>query len=195
MMKLAVIVGSTRPNRQTLKQAKWVAKSAQEIEGIDAQILDLEEFPMPFFNEPMSPRYNPERQIAPEVQKWIDALASFDAYVFVTPEYNHSITGVLKNALDFVTSELNRKPSAIVSHGTVGGARAAMMLKEILSESRSVVIPQAVAFVSMSGSIDDEGSLKEELRNADYGPQTALNGMLNELKWYSDALSEARAKS
>jgi len=118
-MKLAVIIGATRQGRQTPKQAKWVLKSAQAIEGIDPSIIDLADYDMPFFDEPASPRYNPNREIDPSVQPWLDELSNYDAYVFVTPEYNHSIPGVLKNALDYVTAEMNRKPSAIVSHGII----------------------------------------------------------------------------
>jgi NAD(P)H-dependent FMN reductase len=191
-MKLAIIVGSTRQARQTLKQAKWVAKTAQETDGINPQIIDLADYPMPFFNEPISPRYNPKREIDPSVKKWLDAIQDFDAYIFVTPEYNHSITGVLKNAIDYITTELNRKPSAIVSHGSVGGARASVQLKEILSESRSVVIPNAVAFLGLVDGVDDQGNISSELKSNPYGPQTALNMLLTELKWYSDALAAAR---
>lgn len=194
-MKLAIVVGSTRQNRQTLKEAKWVAKEADAMEGVAAQLVDLSDYPMPFFNEPMSPRYNPNREIDPAAKKWLDALEPFDAYVFVTPEYNHSITGVLKNALDYVTSELIHKPAAVVSHGSVGGARAAVMLKEILSESRAVVIPAGVAFSGVSEGIDDEGNLDEKIKANPYGPGAALQGMLQDLKWYSDALAEARSKS
>ncbi len=191
-MKLAIIVGSTRQARQTLKQAKWVAKTAQETDGINPQIIDLADYPMPFFNEPISPRYNPKREIDPSVKKWLDAIQDFDAYIFVTPEYNHSITGVLKNAIDYITTELNRKPSAIVSHGSVGGARASVQLKEILSESRSVVIPNAVAFLGLVDGVDDQGNISSELKSNPYGPQAALNMLLAELKWYSDALAAAR---
>lgn len=191
-MKLAIIVGTTRVNRQTIKQAKWVYNTASELEGVEAEILDLKDYPMPFFDEPVSPRYNPNRVIEPTVQKWIDKLTEFDAYIFATAEYNHSIPGVLKNSLDYVTGELKHKPSAVVSHGTVGGARAAMHLKEILSESQSVVIPQAVAFHGISEALDDEGIISEEIKANPYGPQGALGGVLSELKWYSDALTAAR---
>ncbi len=191
-MKLAIIVGSTRQARQTLKQAKWVEKTAQETDGINPQIIDLADYPMPFFNEPISPRYNPKREIDPSVKKWLDAIQDFDAYIFVTPEYNHSITGVLKNAIDYLTTELNRKPSAIVSHGSVGGARASVQLKEILSESRSVVIPNAVAFLGLVDGVDDQGNISPELKANPYSPQAALNMLLTELKWYSDALAAAR---
>jgi len=191
-MKLAVIVGSTRQNRQTIKLAKWVINEATAMPEVEAKIIDLADYPMPFFNEPMSPRYNPDRKIDPAVKLWLDALVDFDAYVFVTPEYNHSINGVLKNAIDYITGELNRKPSAIVSHGSVGGARAGVHLREILSESRSVVIPYGVAFIGLNEGIDGEGKLNEQLQANSYGPEAALKTMLGELKWYSDALAAAR---
>lgn len=191
-MKLAVIVGATRQNRQTLKQAKWVLNEANAMEGVEAKLVDLKDYPMPFFDEPASPRYNPNRVIDPAVKKWLDSIADADAYVFVTPEYNHSITGVLKNALDYVTAEFNHKPSTIVSHGSVGGARATMHLKEILSESRAIVIPQQVAFLGLHEGVDDEGQLDAELSANPYGPAAALKTALSELKWFSDALSQAR---
>lgn len=191
-MKLAVIVGATRENRQTLKQAKWVLNEANAMEGVEAKLVDLKDYPMPFFDEPASPRYNPNRVIDPSVKKWLDSLAEEDAFVFVTPEYNHSIAGVLKNALDFVTNEFDRKPATVVSHGTVGGARAAMHLKEILSESHAVVIPQQVAFLGLQEGISDDGLLSAELLAHPYGPAVALRAALSELKWFSDALAQAR---
>lgn len=191
-MKLAVVVGTTRENRVSPKEAKWVVNSANELNDVNAEVVDLADYPMPFFSEPMSPRYNPNRQIDPLAKKWLDKIAGFDAYIFVTPEYNHSIPGVLKNAIDYLTGELNRKPASVVSHGSVGGARATMHLKEILSESRAAIIPQAVAFTGLSEGVDDDGKLSEALKANPYGPQAALNALLEELKWYSDALSAAR---
>jgi NAD(P)H-dependent FMN reductase len=193
-MRLAVIVGTTRNNRQTPKQAAWVAIAAKNLADIEVEVVDLADYQMPIFDEGVSPRYNPERQVHPEAQKWMDKLASFDAYVFVTPEYNHSIPGVLKNAFDYLDWQLVRKPSAIVSHGTVGGARAAMHLKEILSEAQSLPISKFVALTHMSNLIDDEGNLAEVEKANPYGAQTALEAMLEDLKWYSDALSAARAQ-
>lgn len=192
-MRLAVIVGTTRQNRQTLKQARWVVKEAAALEGAEVELVDLTDYPMPFFAEAISPRYNPKREIEPTAQRWLDKIASFDAYIFVTPEYNHSIPGVLKNAFDYMDWQMLRKPSAIVSHGTVGGARAAMHLKEIISEARGVPIPSFVALAHMSDLIDEAGNLDEEQKANPYGPQAALGAMLTELAWYSDALAAARA--
>jgi len=194
-MKLGIVVGSTREGRQTLKQAQWIANTAAKLEDTTVEIIDLVDYPMPFFAEPISPRYNPNRVVEETAQKFLDKLAEQDAYVFVTPEYNHSIPGVLKNAFDYLAFEMNRKPSAIASHGTVGGARAAMHLKEILSEAKTVPVPSFVAFHGVSEGIDDEGNLSEALASAPYGPQAQLDGMLAELKWYSDALSAARAQA
>lgn len=194
-MKLGIIIGSTRQGRQTIKEAKWVIQAAKQLPDTTVEVLDLQDYPMPFFAEPASPRYNPNREPDPAVQKWLDKLAEQDAYIVVTPEYNHSIPGVLKNAFDYIDFQLKRKPSAIVSHGTVGGARAAMHLKEILSEGLTVPIQNSVALAGMSDQIDDDGNLAEAAKANPYGPQTALGNLLAELKWYSDALSVARAKA
>lgn len=195
-MKLGVIVGSTRQNRQTIKQAKWVVNTAKTLEGIEPELVDLADYEMPFFNEPMSPRYNQDRHIDPTAQKWLHKLEEFDAYVFATPEYNHSIPGVLKNALDYVTWEIQRKPAAVVSHGSAGGARAEVDLKEILNESKAVVIPTYTPLImaGMSEQIDDDGNLTEAGKNNPRNPQATLETMLGELKWYSDALAAARQK-
>ena len=191
-MKLAIVVGTTREGRQTVKQAQWVANTAKQYEDIEAEIVDLHNYPMPFFDEPVSPRYNQDRKVDPRVQKWLDKISQFDAYVFVTPEYNHSIPAVLKNAFDYLTWELNRKPAAIVSHGTVGGARAAMHLKEIISEGKAVPISNFVALAGMSELIDEKGNLAEEAKQNPYGPQGTLESLLEELLWYSNALAAAR---
>ena len=194
-MKLAVIVGATRQNRKTLQQAKWVLENAKQIEGVDAELVDLKDYPMPFFDEPISPRYNPNREIDTAVQPWLKKLEEFEAYIFVTPEYNHSVAGVLKNALDYVTFEFVHKPVAVVSHGSAGGARAMTDLKEILSESKAAVVPvgPALAMVHMSETIDENGVMNDEAKANPYGAQPALEDLLKDLKWYSDALSAARA--
>lgn len=196
-MKLAVIIGATRQGRKTPQQAKWVMKTLADMKDVTAELVDLHDYQMPFFDEPASPRYNPDRKTDPTAQKWLDKLAEFDAYVFVTPEYNHSVPGPLKNAIDYVDWQLARKPAAVVSHGSAGGARAEVALKEILSESRMVPMSTqpGVAMTGMSDKIDENGNLSAEEKANPYGPQGALETLLNDLKWYSDALSTARANS
>jgi NAD(P)H-dependent FMN reductase len=194
-MKLAIVVGSTREGRKTPNQAKWVLNEAKQTDGIEAEIVDLRDYPLPFFNEAISPRYNPDRVVEGEVKVWLDKINAFDAYIFVTPEYNHTIPAVLNNAIDYITWELQRKPAAVISHGSVGGARAATDLKEILSESRSAIIPvlPQLAIVSMSEQIDESGELAATIKANPWGPQPALAALLKEIKWYSDALAPARA--
>lgn len=194
-MKLGIVIGTSRKGRQSLKQAVWVEKAAGKLEDVEVEVIDLQDYPLPFFDEAISPRYNPERKVSPEVQKFLDAMDRQDAYVFVTPEYNHSIPAVLKNAFDYMTWEMNRKPAAIVSHGTVGGARAALHLKEIISEGQAVPIPKFVALPHMSNLIDEQGNLSEELKANPYGPQATLEAMLDELVWYGQALKAAREES
>jgi NAD(P)H-dependent FMN reductase len=195
-MKLAIVNGATRVGRKTTQMVTWAANTAKQVDGIEAEVVDLKDYPMPFFDEPISPRYNPDRKIDPAVKPWLDKLAEFDAYMFVTPEYNHSIIGALKNSLDYVTFEFVHKPGAVISHGSQGGARAATDLKEILSESKMVVLPTAspLAIVGMSEKIDENGNLSEEAKANPYGPQGALEEQLKDLKWYSDALSAARSQ-
>lgn len=193
-MKLIVVIGSTRPGRITERLAKWVAKEASNFPGTTVDLVDLKDYPMPFFDEPKSPRYNPERKPGEVVQKWMAKMAEGEAYVFVTPEYNHSIPEVLKNALDYITVELANKPATVVSHGSVGGARATMHLKEILSESGAAITPRQVALTAASKKLNEDGKLSEEAKAQPYGPAIVLQSLLEELKWYSDALAAARAK-
>lgn len=195
-MKLQIIVGSTRPGRMTERVAKWVEQQATTIEGAVVELVDLADYDMPFFDEVVSPRYNSNREPNDVAKKFLAKLTEADAYVFVTPEYNHSTSGVLKNALDYIDYQFTHKPAAVVSHGSVGGARAAEQLKLILLETGLSVIPQAVAFVGMLGMnpvIDENGDLQQDIKDQPYGPQTALATMLGELKWYSDALATARS--
>jgi NAD(P)H-dependent FMN reductase len=193
-MKAAVIIGAIRENRKTPNQAKWVMNTLNSMEDVQAELVDLKEYPMPLFDEPASPRYNKNRQPRPEVQKWLDKLAEFEAYVFVTAEYNHSVPGALKNAIDYVDWQLARKPAAVVTHGSEGGVRAEVALKEILSESRMVPMSSipGVGMRNMSEKIDEDGNLDEAEKADPYGPQAALEMLLAELKWYSDALKAAR---
>ena len=191
MTKIAIIVGSTRQGRVTDKLAKWVATGIAEL--ADAEVLDLREYPMPFFEEAISPRYNPERKAVPEVQKWLDKGAEFDGYVLVTPEYNRTMTAVLKNAIDVLAYEMDKKPVAIVAHGTTGGAQAVASLRMALPGVGAVSVPQALFFTDRVGeAIDDKGVLDAELEAQPYGHQANLKTLAESLKWYAEALSAAR---
>jgi len=191
MTKIAVIIGSTREGRVTDKLAKWVAVEAGKL--ADVEILDLKDYPMPFFAEAVSPRYNPERAPAPAVQKWLDKVAEFDGYAIVTPEYNRSMSAVLKNAIDAIAYETENKPVALVAHGSAGGAQAVASLRIALPGIGAVVIPTTLFFTDSVGeAIDEAGVLKAELRDKPYGHQTSLEGQMKSLVWYAEALVAAR---
>ncbi len=191
-MKLGIIVGTVREGRKSDKVAKWVQAVAANAEGVEVTMIDLVDHQLPFFAEPVSPRYNQNRQPEGAVKSFLDALAAQDAYIVVTPEYNHSYPGVLKNALDYIDFQMKRKPAAVVSHSVVptGGARAGLQLKLVLSELFAVPIQNSIAL--LSGELDDEGNLNEAAKANAYGPQGSLDALLAELKWYSDALATAR---
>ena len=194
-MKLGIIVGTIRQERLSERLARWVAASAAHYKDTEASLIDLRDYPMPFFDEPKSPRFNTDRHINDVARAWLEKLTEQDAYIFVTPEYNHSIPGVLKNALDYVTWEMARKPATIISHGTVGGARATLHLKEILSESRSAIIPTQLPVIGLGTKIDAEGNLSNQEKAEPHGLESRLTALLDELQWYSDALATARAHS
>lgn len=191
MTSIAVVVGATREGRVTDKLAKWVAEEVAKESQVE--VLDLRDYPMPFFDEPVSPRYNPERKPVPEVQKWLDKVAEFDGYVLVTPEYNRATSGVLKNALDYLDFQMDNKPVAIVAHGSTGGAQAVASLRMALPGVGAVSLPKALFFTDRVGeAIDEAGVLKEELQDNPYGPQANLKAAIDDLKWYADALKAAR---
>ena len=191
MTKIAVIVGATREGRVTDKLAKWVAEEVQQV--AEAETLDLRDYPMPFFDETFSPRYNPERQPEPRVKKWLDKIAEFDGYVLVTPEYNRSTSAVLKNAIDYLDYQMESKPVALVAHGSAGGGQAISNLRAAMPGVGAVTIPKALYFTDRVGdAIDEAGVLKEELQDNPYGPQANLKAAIADLQWYADALKAAR---
>jgi NAD(P)H-dependent FMN reductase len=192
-VKLQVIVGTTRPGRVTDTVAAWVASTAKELPDTTVEIVDLQDYPMPFLDEAISPQYNPNRKPNPQVEKWLKKLDQADAYVIVTPEYNRSMSGVLKNALDYLDFQFAKKPVGLVGHGSTGGAQAIATLRIALPGLKAVTVPAATFLNGRAGEmIDEAGALREEIKKNPYGPHTALMNTLEETKWYSDALSAAR---
>lgn len=196
-MKLQIIIGSTRPGRVSDRLAKWVAQGAKDLSGVEAELVDLADYELPFLDEPISPQFNPNRQPNPVAKKFLTKLAEADAFVLVTPEYNRSYSAVLKNALDYIDFQFAKKPVALVAHGSTGGAQAVSHLRAVLPGLKSVTTPTATFVVGGVGELFDESGnlVNEEVRSNPYGPQAALKATLEDLKWYSDALSVARAKA
>ncbi len=187
--KIAIIIGTTRANRFGDKPARWLLDLAATVEKAEFEIVDLRDYPLPFFEEARSPaREEPKSEIA---RRWGRKVAEFDAYVFVTAEYNHGISGVLKNALDYAYAEFNRKPAAFVGYGGVGGARAVEQLRLIAVELQLAPLKNAV-HISM---VEIIGVLQQNKALADY-PHLAQSArlLLDDLLWWTEALKRARER-
>lgn len=131
-MKIAIILGSTRPNRNGEAVAKWVHELAGKRSDATFELVDIKEYDLPLLDEPIPPsqgKYSKEH-----TKKWSAKIDSFDAYIFVTPEYNHSMSGALKNAIDFLYKEWNNKAAGFVSYGSAGGSRAVEQLRLVMGE-------------------------------------------------------------
>ena len=143
MTRIAVILGSVRPHRAGAQVADWVVARANTVEGVRAELVDLAAFHLPAFAEELPPMMAPAED--PAAVAWNEALAGFDAYIIVTPEYNHSIPGALKNALDFVVpSVLANKAIGLVGYSYLGGVRPVEELRDILTNFTTGVVGRQV---------------------------------------------------
>src|SRR2546427_5380197 len=164
MTTISVIIGSTRQGRFSEKPAHWILEELRKREAIDAQLLDLRDFPMPFFDQPVPPAMPGRPPYENDVVKqWTAEIARSDGFIFVTPEYNYGPAAVLKNALDWVYPEWNRKAAAFVSYGGAAGARSVQQLRETAIELQlapirsSVHIPAAGLLAHFPGGGVDAG--------------------------------------
>ena len=186
MIKIQVIIGSTRQNRFGEKPAKWIFNKLKENKEVEAELIDLRDWPLPFFDEPMSPMMSKGKYTNPLATKWADKIGEADAYILVTPEYNHAYSAVLKNALDYVYMQWNKKPVAFVAYGSMGGARAVEQLRGATLALKMVPIYDAVHISAFWNFLDEKGNLKTE------SFEEAANTMIEQLLWCAKALKTAR---
>ena len=187
MTKIAIIVGSTRPTRFADKPVAWLKGFTDQRSDAQYEVLDLRDYPLPFFDEMASNAYMPSQN---EVAvRWQRKLAEFDGYVIVTAEYNHAPTAVLKNALDQAYVEWNKKPVAFVGYGSVGAARAVEQLRTIAVELQMAPIRTAVHIqgADFFGAWQ-QGAALEDMAHL----QPGVTAMLDELVWWTGALKAAR---
>jgi NAD(P)H-dependent FMN reductase len=176
MTVISVIVGSTREGRFSEKPAKWILQHLKKREGVDARLLDLRDFPMPFFDQPATPATPGRPPYKNEVvQRWTAAIAQSDGFVFVTPEYNYGPSAVLKNAIDWVYPEWNRKTAGFVSYGSAMGARSVQQLRET-----------ATLWAHYRGGDVDAGLAELE---------APAGRLIDDLLWWTAALKMARASA
>jgi NAD(P)H-dependent FMN reductase len=193
MTVISVIVGSTREGRFSEKPAKWIWDHLRKRDGVDARLLDLLEFPMPFFDQPATPATPGRPDFEHEVvQRWTAAIAESDGFVFVTPEYNYGPAAVLKNAIDWVYREWHRKPAGFVSYGSAMGVRSVQQLRLTMIELQvapirsSVHIPVPTLLAHYQGG-DVEAGLAELAAPA--------GALIDDLLWWTAALKSARASA
>jgi NAD(P)H-dependent FMN reductase len=191
MTVISVIVGSVRQGRFAEKPARWIFEHLKKREGVDARLLDLKDYPMPFFDEQIPPAMPGRPAYGNEVVKrWTQAIAASDGFVMVTPEYNHGQSAVLKNAIDWVYPEWNRKAVTFVGYGSVGGARAIEQLREVavemqLAPTRAAVhVPAAALFAHFQGQ-----DITPHLTELDAVAEQTIDDLL----WWTEALKTARA--
>ncbi|MDT9691065.1 NAD(P)H-dependent oxidoreductase [Streptomyces sp. P9(2023)] len=184
MLKIGIILGSTRPNRIGEQVARWALDIGSRRTDAAFELLDLRDYPLPHLDEPMPPslgQYQNEH-----TRQWAEKIASFDGFVIVTPEYNHGIPGVLKNALDFLYAEWNNKAVGYVSYGAAGGVRSVEQLRLVAGELQMADVRQQVPL-----SLHTEFENYQVFKPGDYNLPT-LNTMLDQVIAWSTALEPLR---
>ena len=192
MTKLQIILGTTRESRNGERVAPWVVKRAKEMGGFDVELIDLRDWPLPIFQEHMGtigniadPTYSD-----PIVKRWNAKLKEADAFIVITPEYLHSVPGVLKNAMDsiFLSFAFRNKPFAAIGYSVAAaaGARAVEHLMLIAIESEAAPLRNTVLIPNIAGAFGQDGAPK------DPGTEAALQILLEDVAWWSNALAPAR---
>jgi NAD(P)H-dependent FMN reductase len=186
--KIAVIISSTRPTRFGDKPAKWIADHAAARGDLDVEIVDLRDYPLPLFDAPASDAWMPTPNET--AAKWQAKLKEFDGYIFVVAEYNRSITGALKNAIDWAYTPFAKKAAAFVGYGSVGAARAIEQLRNIVVELQAVPVRQGIHIggsdflpIMMGQQSWDDAKGKFDM----FAPD-----LLDNLAWWTNATKAAR---
>lgn len=185
--KIGIVMSTTREGRFGEKAAKWILDAAQSRGDLDVELIDLRDYPMPFFEELASPAYVPPANAV--ARKWAEKVQNLDGFIFVTAEYNRAPPAVLKNALDYAYNEFNRKPAAFVGYGGVGGARAVEQLRLICVELQMAPTRTGVHIAGADFmGLWQQGKSFADMSHLDQ----SADGMLNELLWWAKALKTAR---
>lgn len=185
MAKIGIITGSTRPGRNSLQVAQWVKGIADQRGDADYELVDLAEYNLPMYAEPVSAAYSQDYK-TPEAIPWAKKIAELDGYVFICPEYNRGVTSALKNAIDYLYVEWNNKAAGIVSYGSAGGVRAAESLRIILAE-----LQVATVRVHPSMSLFTDFVKMSEFKPAAFH-EKSVNAMLDQVNAWTNALAPLR---
>jgi NAD(P)H-dependent FMN reductase len=184
MTRIGVILGSTRPGRRGEQVARWVMQQAGRRRDAEFGLVDLADYPLPHLDEPLPPSLRQYQHA--HTREWAATIARFDGFLFVTPEYNHSTSGVLKNALDYLYAEWNNKAMGVVSYGAAGGIRAAEHLRLIAGELQMADVRTNVA-LSLFTDFENFTVLTPGTHQAQ-----ALEVLFEEVIAWSEALASLR---
>jgi NAD(P)H-dependent FMN reductase len=186
MVKVGIIIGSTRPGRKADAVAKWVHEIAAKRKDAEFELVDIQDYNLPLLDEPVPPSMN---QYSKEhTKKWAAKIATFDGFVFVTPEYNHSTSAALKNALDFLYAEWNNKAAGFVSYGSAGGTRAVEGLRLVMAELQIADV-RAQVMLSLAQDFENYTVFKPHARH-----EKAVETMVEQVISWSTAMQTVRKK-
>ena len=187
MISVAIVTGSTRPGRNNEAVARWVFELATERSDADFELVDIAEYGLPLLDEPLPPSLG--KCAHAHTRRWAAKIASFDAYVFVTPEYNHGIPAALKNAIDYLFLEWNNKAAGFVSYAGTGGVRAVEQLRLVMAELMVADVRSQVK-LSMFTDFENFSVFKPNPAHT-----RALNAMLDQVIAWGTALKSVRSKA
>lgn len=187
-MKIGVILGSIRDIRRGGRVAKWLMPQLSKFKAVEIELLDLKDYPLPFFNESNSPEGLKGEYTNTVAKKWSAKIASMDGFIFITPEYNHGTSAVLKNALDWLYYEWVRKPVAFISYSpnAAGGVRAVEQLRQNVIELQMAPLREAIHITYVLDTLDEQGNLLKGHFDE------RLVKLMEELLWWANALKTAR---
>ena len=184
MLKIGIVIGSTRPGRNAEQVARWVHENARKRGDAQFELVDIKDYALPLLDEPVPPSMG--QYSKPHTLTWAKKVASLDGFVFVAPEYNHGMTASLKNAIDFVYAEWNNKAAGFVSFGSAGGARAVEQLRAVMGEVQVADVRQQVLF-SLYNDFENFSVLKPNPAH-----DAALITMLDQLVAWGGAMKKLR---
>jgi NAD(P)H-dependent FMN reductase len=189
MIRIAIVTGSTRPGRNNLAVAQWVYDLARAEKRVDVEfeLVDIVDYNLPLLDEPMPPSRG--QYSHPHTKAWSERIKGFDAYVFVTPEYNHGMSAALKNAVDYLHAEWADKAAGFVSYGSTGGARAVEQLRLVLA-SLEVATVRAQVMLSLFTDFEAFRTLKPAPHR-----EAEIRAMLDQLVRWGGALKALRASA
>lgn len=186
-MKILIILGSTRKNRVSERIGKWVLEQIPQDKDISFELVDLRNYPLPFFDEVRGPSTLQGNYETKGAKEWAAKVAEGDGFIFITPEYNHGYSAVMKNALDYVYQEWNKKPVAFVSYGGIAaGTRAVMQLTQVVRELQMVSVREGAHLPMIWNAFAEDGSFKKEYH------LPSLEPLFTSLVWWTKTLWQAR---